>query len=68
MNSGEASCFDHQNIGLIAEMRADSAEENLSFSSGIFQQISTVFQWDFQLLFSGSIGLKLAPSPKCSGV
>ena len=42
--SGEVSCFDSRNVGLIVEMRADSAEEILRFSSGILEQIPTVFQ------------------------
>ena len=50
--SGEVSCFDSQNVGLIVEMRADSAEEILIFSSGIFQHISTIFQQDFSADFS----------------
>ena len=56
MNSGEASCFDSRNVGLIVEMRADSTKEILRFSSGIFRQISIVFQQDFQLSFSGFSG------------
>ena len=51
MNSGEVSYFDCRNAGLIVEMRADSIEEILIFSSGIFQQISTVFQQDFSAVF-----------------
>ena len=58
MNSGEASCFDCGNVRLIVEMRADSAEEILRFSSGIFLQISTVFQHDFLAVFQW--GLQVA--------
>ena len=56
--SGEASCFDCRNVGLIVKMRADSAEEILRFSSGIFQQISTIFQQDFSAVFQW--GLQMA--------
>ena len=58
MNSGEASCFDCRNVVMIVEMRADSAEEILRFSSGIFQQISIVFQQDFSAVFQW--GLQVA--------
>ena len=56
--NGEASCFDCRNVVLIVEMRADSAEEILRFSSGIFQQISTIFQQDFSAVFQW--GLQVA--------
>ena len=39
-------------------MRADSAEEILGFSSGIFQQIPTDFQQDFSVVFQW--GLQVA--------
>ena len=57
MNSGEVSGLDYRNIGSIVEMRADSARGNFEFLlRAIFQQISTIFQRDFQLFFSEFLG------------
>ena len=57
MNSGETSCFDRQNVGLIVGMRPDFAQGKFEFSVGFFQQILTVIHWDFQQFFSEISGL-----------
>ena len=48
MNSGEVSFVDHRNVGSKVGMRPDPVQGNFEFFHGISQQISTVFQRDFQ--------------------
>ena len=54
--SGEVSCFDSRNVGLIVRMRPDSVQGNFEFFKWDFPADFDYFQWDFQLSFSGFSG------------